>query len=95
MPKEKKKKEKKITGYSLMEQLDEPELAQFVPPDKNMTERRCEKCQYYLRIDDGYGYCRRFPPRNEIVGIIRKKRKIEYLIVEWNRKACGEFIKEN
>jgi len=88
------KKEKEITGYSLIEQLYEPELAQFVPPDKNMTEKRCENCQYYLRIDSGYGYCRRFPPQNKSVGIFRKRRKIEYPIVEWDRKACGEFIKK-
>jgi len=85
-------KGKEITGYSLIEQLDKPELAQFVPPDKNMTKRRCEKCQYYLRIDSGYGYCRRFPPQNKMVGIFRKKRKIEHPMVEWDRKACGEFI---
>ena len=89
------KKEKKVTGYSLIEQLDEPELAQFVPPDENMTERRCEKCHYYLRIDSGFGYCRRFPPQNRFVGIFRKQKKIEYPIVEWNRKACGEFKLKN
>jgi len=88
------KKEKEITGYSLLEQLNKPELAQFVPPDKNMTERICEKCQYYLRIDSGYGYCRRFPPQNKMVGITKKKIKIEYPIVEWDRKACGEFTKK-
>ena len=88
------KKEKKITGYSLIDQLYKPELAQFIPPDENMTEKRCEKCQYYLAIDSGYGYCRRFPPRNKLVGIFRKKVKIEYPIVEWDRKVCGEFTKK-
>jgi len=89
--KKEKKIEKKITGYSLIEQLHKPELAQFIPPDKNMTERRCEKCQYYLTIDSGYGYCRRFPPRDKILGTFRKRMRIEYPVVEWNRKACGEF----
>ena len=84
-------KKEKITGYSLLEKMEEPELAQFVPPEKNMTDERCEKCKYYSIIDSGYGYCLRFPPKNRMVGLIKKKIKIENLIVEWCRKGCGEF----
>ena len=82
---------KEITGYSLLEQMEDPELAQFVPPDKDMTVRRCERCKYYSIIDSGYGYCLRFPPKNKMVGLIKKRMKIEYPIVEWSRKGCGEF----
>lgn len=79
-------KKVKVTGYSPFEQLHEPGLAQFVPPGKNMTDRRCENCIYYSRMDSGYGFCRRYPPTRN------KKNKVEYLIVEWNRKSCGEFV---
>lgn len=85
------KKDKKITGYSLLEKMEEPELAQFVPPVKDKTERRCEKCKYYSVIDSAYGYCLRFPPKNKTIGRFKKKTKIEYPIVEWPRKGCGEF----
>ena len=66
-----------------------PELAQFVPPVKNMTEGRCEKCKHYLTIDSAYGYCSRFPPKE--IKKNRKKIVIKYPVVEWNRKKCGEF----
>jgi len=82
-------KKVKVTGYSPFEQLHEPSLAQFVPPGKNMTDKRCENCIYYSRIDSGYGFCRRYPPtRNNK----NKKNRVEYPVVEWNRKSCGEFV---
>ena len=31
----------KITGYSPLEKMNEPVLAQFVPAVKNMTDKRC------------------------------------------------------
>jgi hypothetical protein len=84
--------DKKVTGHSLMEQMHEPELAQFVPPVKNMTHKRCEKCEHYATIDGGFGYCKRFPPKR----VVKKKWfstrcLIEYPLTEWHRKACGEF----
>jgi hypothetical protein len=58
---------KEITGYSLIEQMHDPDLAQFVPrlPPKSVFRRR-----YFWQP---------------------QKESIEYQIVEWNRKACGEF----
>ena len=58
-------------------------------------EKNCEQCKYYVRIDSGYGYCKRYPPK-----LISERRyfwqpqkfKIEYQITEWCRRACGEFI---
>jgi len=82
----------KITGYSLLEKMEEPELAQFVPPVKDKTERRCEKCKYYSAIDSAYGYCLRFPPKMRKEKWWKNKWVIEYPIVEWCRKGCGEFI---
>jgi len=81
----------KITGYSPLEKMNEPVLAQFVPAVKNMTDKRCERCEYYSAIDSAYGYCLRYPPKNKIIGIIKKTMTIEYPTVEWHRKGCGEF----
>ena len=53
----------------------------------------CEKCHWYLMIDSGYGYCRRFPP-----SILRKYHKglkvyyeNEYPCIPWDTIPCGEF----
>jgi hypothetical protein len=56
-----------------------------------LTGERCEQCQYYIFIDSGYGYCRRFPPK-----LVRKiwpsnSARIEYPLTEWCRRSCGEF----
>ncbi len=55
---------------------------------------QCERCLYYMIIDSGYGYCRRYPPKDytEKVGWFKKETKTRYQIVEWSRRACGEFI---
>lgn len=58
----------------------------------------CESCRFYSMIDSGYGNCTRFPPFNQW----KRKRfwhkelklkKIEYLLVEWCRRKCGEYQK--
>jgi hypothetical protein len=51
----------------------------------------CEMCQFYIPIDSGYGHCRRFPPTTVKRGWWRVTHDIEYQIVEWCRRACGEF----
>ena len=81
-------------SYSLLEQLDEPELAQFLPPEEtaHCDTSRCELCKYYSMIDSGYGYCKRFPPKMRKEKWWRNKWVIEYPTVEWNRKGCGEFV---
>ena len=56
-------------------------------------ENNCEKCKYYLMIDSGYGYCRRYPPT--IKKVSRKKDEITYQLVEWCRRICGEFKSSN
>ena len=58
--------------------------------------KRCDNCNYYYPIDSGYGYCKRFPPKDKIISIIPKiKTIIEYQIVMWDCNTCGEFLKEN
>ena len=55
---------------------------------------KCQDCKFYLMIDSGYGYCRRFPPKIENVGKWWKpKWEIHYQLVEWYRKACGEMLR--
>lgn len=27
-----------------------------------MAKDRCDECEFYKRVDDGWGYCRRNPP---------------------------------
>jgi len=54
---------------------------------------KCENCKFYIMIDSGYGYCRRFPPKIEITGRWWKVKEIHYQLVEWCRRACGEFMK--
>ena len=73
----------------------EPDKNQFVnikKMDKNTP--RCEICQFYLAIDSGYGYCRRFPPKLKKEKWWKNEWIIEYLITEWCRRACGEFKKK-
>ena len=74
-----------------MPNLNSSKEVQFVDIKDNETNR-CERCKFYLMIDSGYGYCRRFPPQQ-----LRKKKKfkIEYPITEWCRIACGEFISKS
>ena len=61
---------------------------------ENQNGDTCEKCKFYILIDSGYGYCRRFPPRIENEGKWWKpKWRIRYQLTEWCRKACGEFKK--
>jgi len=68
------------------------EIDAYGEPDMTLNCERCEQCQYYLFIDSGYGYCRRFPPKIENEGKWWKpKWKIHYQLVEWCRRACGEF----
>lgn len=68
------------------------EDVEFTIDDK---KDKCEDCTFYLWIDSGYGYCRRFPPRVERLPgrWWRPRWKIQYQLVEWCRKACGEFIR--
>lgn len=57
-------------------------------------EHKCELCMFYLFIDSGYGYCKRYPPIEEISKKhwwSEKEYKIHYQVVEWCRRACGEF----
>lgn len=61
---------------------------------------RCDLCKYYIFIDSGYGYCRRYPPRFHpkktfTIQGLRTKFEILYPIVEWCRRACGEYIIKN
>jgi len=56
--------------------------------DKNI----CEDCKWYGMIDSGYGYCLRFPPKDVIKSRFpRLKIDIEYQIVPWTMRVCGEF----
>ena len=62
------------------------------PEYVNEKEERCDDCQFYIPIDSGYGYCRRFPPKTERVGSWWSRTiDISYQIVEWCRRACGEY----
>ena len=57
------------------------------------TEYKCEDCNYYLMIDSGYGYCKRYPPINRIYKKHRwgkPELDITFSIVEFCRKVCGE-----
>ena len=57
-------------------------------------DAKCEDCKFYLWVDSGYGYCRRYPPKDVNVGKWwNPKWKISYQLVEWCRRACGEFIR--
>ena len=61
-----------------------------------MDKEVCENCKYYNSIDSGYGYCRRFPPKDVWwSGIFRRKFKSIYPVVAWCDKVCGEFKIEN
>lgn len=62
----------------------------------------CDKCHWYLMIDSGYGYCRRFPPQHlhkikseyikRFFGLFNKTyREYQYPLVAWNNIPCGEF----
>ena len=57
-------------------------------------EQKCEQCSFYLFINSGYGYCRKYPPKEELIREhwwSHKQSRISYQVVEWCRKACGEF----
>jgi len=55
-------------------------------------QNKCENCKFYLWIDSGYGYCRRFPPITKNIGKWWKPYWVtHYQLVEWCRRACGEF----
>lgn len=60
---------------------------------KNETDN-CNKCDFYLTIDSGYGWCRRYPPTqvssrpSGIFGSV--VRDFGYSIVPWNQRSCGE-----
>jgi len=56
--------------------------------------QKCEDCEFYLCIDSGYGYCRRFPPQWHNRGNwLKPKWVLEYQLTEWCRRSCGEFQK--
>ena len=65
----------------------------------------CEKCHWYLMIDSGYGYCRRFPPQHlvKVVSEYIKRfflfsrcyKEYQYPCIGWNTIPCGEFKKDN
>lgn len=62
------------------------------------SENRCEQCEYYRFWDSGYGNCRRYPPKEEIIYVRRglftqQKRLLQYPYVPWDMVACGEFYK--
>lgn len=73
---------------NLLEILNNPKIVQFIDTEDDKT-KKCEQCKFYLMIDSGYGYCRRFPPQQLLA---KKKLKIEYPITEWHRVRCGEFL---
>ena len=61
--------------------------------DKQET---CYGCDHYSMIDSGYGYCHRFPPKMEQTANRwwqKQRWGIHYQLVEWDRRACGEFSK--
>ncbi len=63
-----------------------------IKDDKN----KCLGCKFYIWIDSGYGYCRRYPPKWENLERWWWKKSqgvIAYQLVGWCRKACGEFVK--
>jgi len=52
----------------------------------------CENCKFYIWVDSGYGYCRRYPPKKIRIGKWWQPRyRTTYQLVEWCRRACGEF----
>ncbi len=61
-------------------------------PHFTLTGKRCEQCEYYIFIDSGYGYCRRFPPKVEKEKWWSNQLRINYQLTEWCRKSCGEFL---
>jgi len=64
----------------------------------------CEQGRFYKLIDSGYGYCTRFPPLNTLnvykkkFLLIFKKRIfkniIEFPVIPWTHRICGEFLKK-
>ena len=56
-------------------------------------EINCEKCKYYGFFDSGYGYCRRYPPKEIIkkISILGIKIEQDYPLVAWCENICGEF----
>ena len=68
------------------------EEVQYISDD-NIHSHYCEQCKFYIWVDSGYGYCRRYPPKEIKEGSWWKpKYKISYQLVEWDRLACGEFL---
>ena len=67
-------------------------------PDK---QDHCEQCEYFRRIDSGFGYCTRNPPRF----VLRYLPwhlfiKIPYMVCEypdvpWDGVPCGEFLRKS
>lgn len=60
---------------------------------------KCLDCKFYIWIDSGYGFCRRYPPkwhkRLERRHWWKKPEwEITYQLVEWCRRACGEFVRK-
>ena len=73
-----------------MDILNEFDFEYDEPPDP-----RCDQCTQYWFIDSGYGFCRRYPPRVDKVGLFRSKFAIHYPCVPWLYPACGEFKRKS
>jgi len=63
-----------------------------------MSDYFCEKCDYYIFIDSGYGYCMRFPPIYYIkyFRLSWKLRlvpvyELKYPHIPWCQIPCEEF----
>jgi len=68
--------------------MDDPEFV----TRKDADAEKCADCKFYISVDSGYGFCRRFPPKWERLGRWwRPKWQVNYQLVGWYRKACGEF----
>ena len=67
------------------------EYPEFV--GEGQEKESCSNCRFYIMIDSGYGFCRRFPPNRVSVGRFWNRQwKIEYQVVEWCRIGCGEVL---
>jgi len=64
-----------------------------------MEKDRCENCKFYRFWDSGYGFCKRYPPKEvektpKHFGVFGWKSikyvAIESQLVPWN-EYCGEY----
>ncbi len=61
-----------------------------------MKKDKCKNCYWYRWRDSVWGYCWRFPPKEELVGIFPKiKYKMVRPEIIGDDFSCGEFKRRN